>query len=320
MGKTHAQIQAITLKKPCTPAKDGRQKVRVQGGPAAGRCVLLEKLNHHLARGGICDPKLVNGRKVHMVPNPKRAATGRGRMCVKAGTRGVKDKVLEEHFKKEGMSNFKMAIKNVYDDPVQKAALFKKYESTICNPDQYFKVSKEFKKIGVMDIKKKDGTKEASKTGWNVGRCVARRGVERKCPMGQMLYQKKTDKKAPKTGEVIYITKCYSKNGQIPAGFTAIFGSEGTHPGYNKRGKRGECPKKQRIVKGVAAGPEIQQVHGPSGRCVFPDTKPRKPAGPRRAPAGKAKNFVGQSVAGSNGVTMYTPAKTSGGGLRWKKV
>jgi hypothetical protein len=351
-GKTHAQIQAITLKKPCTPAKDGRQRTRVQGGPAAGRCVLVEKLSHHLARGGfrvrVCEPKLVNGRKVHMVSNPSGS-----RRCVKAGTRDVKDKVLLKHFEKEFSSDGDIwrAMKNVYNDPVQKAALFKKYESMICNPDdQYFKVSKEFKKIGVMDIKKKDGTKEASKTGWNVGRCVARKGEQRKCPMGQMLYKKNSGRKtAPMTirgnnaaskgwadrrvvsGRDIYITKCFPKNGQIPAGFQAISGSEGTHPGYNVHTthgdkirrlniQRGECPKKQRIVKGVAAGPEIQQVRGPSGRCVFPDSKPRKPAGPRRAPAGKAKNFVGQSVAGSNGTTMYTPAKTSGGGLRWKKV
>jgi hypothetical protein len=344
--KTHAQIKAHTLKTgPCPPGRNGEERTRVQGGPSAGRCVMVKHLSKHLGKAGICEPKRApSGRMVQYVANPQYGQERGARACIKAGGAATKAKIIQSFLFAEGMTKSKL-----YADPKAKATFFKKHEDKLCNPNQYFKVKTPAKKLSI-----------GGKSGWDVGRCVALKGADRKCPMGEMLYTKKTNKVGEKSGLPVFTQKCYPTDGskKIPQGFTAIFGSEGTHPGYNaytveaaraaKTARQGgvACPTKQRVIKGAPSGPAVQQVRSASGRCVFPNSKAagglpplarahaakgakkaaggkkagaKKAAGPRRVPVGSAKNYIGQSLTGSNGF-MYTPKQVKGGSYRWTKA
>lgn len=361
--KTHAQIKAHTLKTgPCPPHKDGRERTRVQGGPSAGRCVLAVHLGKHLGKAGICEPKRArSGRMVQYAPNPQYGQVKGARACLKAGGTTARAQILEQ-FGAVGMTT------------TEKSRLLAQHADKICNPGQTFKLGNPLQAAPPMmplryqtdasgrDIINSRGkrmpVRDFTQVGQRRGRCVALKGADRKCPMGEMLYTKKTKKVGILSGIPVFTQKCYPTDGskKIPQGFTAIFGSEGTHPGYNaytveakraaKIARRGDvaCPTKQRVIKGAPSGPAVQQVRSASGRCVFPNSKAagglpplarahaakgakkgakkagaKKAAGPRRVPVGSAKNYIGQSLTGSNGF-MYTPKQVKGGSYRWTKA
>jgi len=321
--RSHDEIKAHTLKKgPCQPDKEGRERTRVQGGPAAGRCVLTIHLAKHLAKGGICEskPSIKTGkRQIQYVANPEYGKKKGARACIKAGGKTTKDKIINDYLARENMTKDQL-----YANPTAKAQFFKKYEKILCNPNQYYKVSDEPKLMSI----------EGKKPGWNVGRCVALKGPEKKCKMGEQLFKgegKREWKKNTKTtgkraGDITKhdIYKC-APIGNGPKGWTPISGSTGSHPGYNIHTVKGtrakkliaqgkECEQKRRVVKGVETGPLIQQVRSATGRCVFPSK-------PSAIPSTRAKNSKpGSKHLGVNGITFFTPKQTKNGKYRWVKA